>query len=52
MGKSAEVKKKYLEQVNPKNQAKKCVQCGECEEKCPQHLSIREVMSRAAMVFE
>lgn len=52
MGMSAEVKKKYREQVNPKNQAKKCVQCGECEEKCPQHLSIREVMSRAAMVFE
>jgi len=52
MGMSAEVKKKYREQVNPKNQAKKCVQCGECEEKCPQRLSIREVMSRAAMVFE
>jgi predicted aldo/keto reductase-like oxidoreductase len=49
---SVEVKEKYRQQVNPKNQAKKCSGCGKCEEKCPQHLSIREVMSRAAMVFE
>jgi predicted aldo/keto reductase-like oxidoreductase len=50
-GMSDEVKKKYHEQVNIKNQAKTCSRCGKCEEKCPQKLSIREVMSRAAMEF-
>lgn len=51
-GMSDEVKKKYGEQVEKKNQAETCSRCGKCEEKCPQKLSIREVMSRAAMVFE
>jgi predicted aldo/keto reductase-like oxidoreductase len=50
-GMSDEVKKKYREQVNKRNQAKKCSRCGKCEEKCPQKLSIREVMSRAVFVF-
>jgi predicted aldo/keto reductase-like oxidoreductase len=49
---SDKVKKKYREQINKKNQARKCSRCGKCEEKCPQKLSIREVMSIAAMVLE
>jgi predicted aldo/keto reductase-like oxidoreductase len=51
-GKSDEVKKKYREQINKKNQAGKCSRCGKCEEKCPQNLSIREVLNRAAMELE
>jgi predicted aldo/keto reductase-like oxidoreductase len=51
-GMSDKVKKKYREQINKKNQARKCSRCGKCEEKCPQKLSIREVMSIAAMVLE
>jgi hypothetical protein len=51
-GMSDEVKKKYREQINKKNQAGKCSRCGKCEEKCPQKLSIREILNRAAMVLE
>ena len=46
------VKKKYWEHVTPESQAKKCVRCGKCEELCPQQLPVREILSRAAMIFE
>lgn len=49
---SDEVKKEYREQINKKNQARMCSKCGICEEKCPQKLPIREVMSGAVMVLE
>jgi len=49
---SEEVKKKYRESIKRGNQAKQCAKCGKCEELCPQKLSIREVMTRAAWVFE
>lgn len=32
--------------------ASQCVQCGLCEEACPQHLPIRELLSKAAELFE
>ena len=43
---------KYKNIVDPENGAKKCAQCGECEEKCPQHLPIRTLLRRAAFLFE
>lgn len=49
---SEEVKKKYRENIKRGNQAKKCAKCGKCEELCPQKLPIREIMTRAAWVFE
>ena len=47
-----EVKNKYWEYITPESQAKRCERCGKCEELCPQHLQIREILSRAAMLFE
>jgi hypothetical protein len=50
--KDDEIKRKYWEHITPESQAKRCVRCGKCEELCPQHLQIREILSRAAMLFE
>jgi predicted aldo/keto reductase-like oxidoreductase len=49
---SDEIKSKYWEHITPESQAKRCARCGKCEELCPQHLPIREILSRAAMIFE
>jgi hypothetical protein len=34
-----------------KKRADECVKCGQCEEVCPQHISIRENLEKAAKVF-
>jgi len=43
---------KYVEAIPPENRAKNCAKCGECEEKCPQHLPIRNLLVRATRIFE
>ncbi|MGA3175327.1 MAG: 4Fe-4S binding protein, partial [Syntrophorhabdales bacterium] len=30
----------------PEQRASACVDCGECEEKCPQHIPIREELKK------
>ena len=47
-----EIKRKYWEHITPESQAKRCARCGKCEELCPQHLQIGEILHRAAMLFE
>lgn len=47
-----EVKKKYWEHITPESHARKCVRCGTCETLCPQQLPIREILRRAAVLFE
>lgn len=34
-----------------KKRAGECVQCGQCEEVCPQHIAIREELEKAAKLF-
>lgn len=43
----------YLEYgwMNPRF-ASTCIECGECEDKCPQHLPIKEIMKKAAAEFD
>lgn len=36
----------------PEMNADKCVQCGECEGKCPQHIAIREKLKEVVAYFE
>lgn len=46
------VKNKYLEQVPPENRADHCARCGRCEEFCPQHLPIQNLIRRAARTLD
>jgi predicted aldo/keto reductase-like oxidoreductase len=46
------IKTKYWEHITPETQAKRCERCGACEKLCPQQLPIKEILSRAAMIFE
>lgn len=34
------------------NRASECIECGKCEEVCPQHIHIREELKKAAAIFE
>ena len=43
---------RYRREIPPESGAKNCVKCGECEEKCPQQLPIRELLAKAARTFE
>ena len=51
-GMADEIKSKYWERVTPESQAKRCARCGKCEELCPQRLPIRDILRRAAFIFE
>lgn len=47
-----EIKKKYWEHITPESQAKRCARCGKCEELCPQKLPVRDILNKAAWLFE
>jgi predicted aldo/keto reductase-like oxidoreductase len=47
-----EIKNKYRTSITPERGAGLCVQCGECEDKCPQQLPIRNLLTRAARSLE
>ena len=44
----------YYRDIHTKNGAKAsdCLKCGQCEDICPQHLSIRELLEDVAQEFE
>jgi predicted aldo/keto reductase-like oxidoreductase len=46
------VKMKYASQLKKEQWAKNCTSCGRCEELCPQHLPIRNLLRGAGQVFE
>jgi predicted aldo/keto reductase-like oxidoreductase len=36
----------------PEVGARNCVKCGDCEEKCPQHLPIQNLLSKTIFLLE
>jgi len=46
-----EIKKIYEKLINAGKGPDKCIRCGQCEEKCPQQLPIRNLLSRANMTL-
>ena len=47
-----EAKNKYTREITAENGAGNCAKCGQCEEECPQELPIRNLVARAARIFE
>jgi uncharacterized protein len=42
----------YGMQFGANGKASDCVECGECEDECPQHIAIRETLKEAARLLE
>lgn len=42
----------YRVLIGPDHQASNCVECGECEDACPQHIPIRAALKEAAALLE
>ncbi|MEE8569524.1 MAG: aldo/keto reductase [Candidatus Bathyarchaeia archaeon] len=47
-----EIIDKYGTSITPERRAGLCIKCGECEDKCPQQLPIRNLLARATRSFE
>ena len=50
--KSEKIQEDYDMWFGEKGRASNCTACGQCEEQCPQHLPIIEIMQKAAKVFD
>lgn len=51
-GENQQASNGYKEHSEAGNPASECIHCGQCEEVCPQHLSVMEFLEEAAAVFE
>jgi hypothetical protein len=41
----------YNEFISPERRASACIECGKCEERCPQHLPIQEKLKEVRKVL-
>jgi predicted aldo/keto reductase-like oxidoreductase len=42
----------YFHLLNAQQRASNCAECGQCEERCPQHISIQDMLKEAVGEFE
>ncbi|MGM0379874.1 MAG: aldo/keto reductase [Bacillota bacterium] len=45
-------KNKYIDETKPKVRASKCIECGQCLDKCPQNIDIPKELKKVANDFE
>jgi len=45
-------RRSYNEAIKERGLASSCVECGMCEEQCPQHLEIRDLLKDVTRMFE
>ena len=48
---AAKGEENWLVGGHKRKRANECIQCGACEEVCPQHISIREELEKACALF-
>jgi predicted aldo/keto reductase-like oxidoreductase len=46
------IKQKYNQEVATAQRANNCIQCGQCENLCPQHLPVRKLLSEVAATLQ
>ncbi len=51
-GDNAVSRRRYEDAISERGLASACVECGLCEEQCPQHLEIRSLLKDVANMFE
>ncbi len=51
-GQAEEAKEAYETVILNRGRASSCIECGQCENTCPQHLPIRENLKKAAKMLE
>lgn len=49
--KRAAGRERWLVEGHGRKYASECIKCGACEEACPQHISIRDELEKAAALF-
>lgn len=46
------IRRRYENALKKSGRASDCIECGQCEEICPQHLPIRDLLKKVAETFE
>jgi predicted aldo/keto reductase-like oxidoreductase len=45
-------KKEFYDMLKPEQRASNCVECGKCEEHCPQGIQVRQELKNVKLIFE